>query len=153
MVPGSLLAVASAWSRSVFFGLDDHGVTWSATSTAGCRRSGLPDLGFGDYVDLAGPAVGVMLVGFAEGLGAAKNTPPESVRSTPTVSCSARRRQPGSGLSGGMVVNAPVQDSRQRLGRRTAQVSGLVVAALTVITLLLLTGLFEKLPEATLAPS
>jgi sulfate permease, SulP family len=32
-----------------------------------------------------------------------------------------------------------------------SQVSGLVVAALTVVTLLFLTGLFEKLPEATLA--
>jgi MFS superfamily sulfate permease-like transporter len=32
-----------------------------------------------------------------------------------------------------------------------SQLSGLVVAALTVVTLLFLTGLFEKLPEATLA--
>jgi sulfate permease, SulP family len=35
-------------------------------------------------------------------------------------------------------------------GART-QLSGLVVAVLTVVTLLLLTGLFESLPEATLA--
>src|SRR5690606_6909189 len=35
-------------------------------------------------------------------------------------------------------------------GART-QLSGLVVAGLTVITLLFLTGLFENLPEATLA--
>ena len=32
-----------------------------------------------------------------------------------------------------------------------SQLSGLVVAALTVVTLLFLTGLFEELPEATLA--
>ena len=31
-----------------------------------------------------------------------------------------------------------------------SQASGLVVAALTVVTLLLLTGLFEQLPEAAL---
>ncbi len=32
-----------------------------------------------------------------------------------------------------------------------SQISGVVVAGLTVVTLLFLTGLFEQLPEATLA--
>jgi sulfate permease, SulP family len=44
----------------------------------------------------------------------------------------------------------PVQDRRQCGGGARSQASGLIVAALTVVTLLLLTGLFERLPEATL---
>jgi SulP family sulfate permease len=44
----------------------------------------------------------------------------------------------------------PVEDRRQRVGRSQVAAVGLVVAALTIVTLLFLTGLFEELPEATL---
>jgi MFS superfamily sulfate permease-like transporter len=44
----------------------------------------------------------------------------------------------------------PVHGDAWGAGARS-QVSGLVVAGLTVVTLLFLTGLFENLPEATLA--
>ena len=56
------------------------------------------------------------------------------------------------GLSSGMVVNGSLSKTAVNgsAGART-QASGLVVAVLTVITLLFLTGLFEDLPEATLA--
>ncbi len=51
-----------------------------------------------------------------------------------------------------MVVNGSLSKTAVNgsAGARS-QVSGLVVAALTIVTLLLLTGLFENLPEATLA--
>ena len=51
-----------------------------------------------------------------------------------------------------MVVNGSLSKTAVNggAGART-QLSGLVVAVLTVVTLLFLTGLFEKLPEATLA--
>ena len=51
-----------------------------------------------------------------------------------------------------MVVNGSLSKTAVNggAGART-QLSGLVVAVMTVITLLFLTGLFEKLPEATLA--
>jgi anti-anti-sigma factor len=51
-----------------------------------------------------------------------------------------------------MVVNGSLSKTAVNgsAGARS-QVSGLVVAALTVVTLLFLTGLFESLPEATLA--
>jgi sulfate permease, SulP family len=57
-----------------------------------------------------------------------------------------------SGMSSGMVVNGSLSKTAVNgsAGART-QASGLVVAVLTVITLLLLTGLFEDLPEAALA--
>jgi SulP family sulfate permease len=51
-----------------------------------------------------------------------------------------------------MVVNGSLSKTAVNgsSGART-QLSGLLVAALTILTLALLTGLFEKLPEATLA--
>jgi len=58
----------------------------------------------------------------------------------------------GSGLSSGMVVNGSLSKTAVNGGAGAkSQVSGLVVAALTILTLLFLTGLFENLPEATLA--
>jgi anti-anti-sigma factor len=56
------------------------------------------------------------------------------------------------GLTSGMVVNGSLSKTAVNggAGART-QVSGLVVAAMTIVTLLFLTGLFENLPEATLA--
>ena len=58
-----------------------------------------------------------------------------------------------SGLSSGMVADGSLSKTAVNgsAGARS-QVSGLVVAVLTVVTLLFLTGLFEDLPEATLAP-
>ena len=52
----------------------------------------------------------------------------------------------------GMVVNGSLSKTAVNgsAGARS-QISGLVVAVLTVVTLLFLTGLFEDLPEATLA--
>ena len=58
----------------------------------------------------------------------------------------------GAGLSSGMVVGGSLSKTAVNgsAGARS-QLSGLVVAVLTVVTLLFLTGLFEDLPEATLA--
>ncbi|MEU0580049.1 SulP family inorganic anion transporter [Streptomyces griseoincarnatus] len=58
----------------------------------------------------------------------------------------------GAGLSSGMVVNGSLSKTAVNwsAGARS-QLSGVFVAPLIVITLLFLTGLFEKLPEAVLA--
>ncbi len=93
-------------------------------------------------------------MGFAEGLGAAKTyaaregyvvNPDRELFAVGAANVAA-------GLSSGMVVNGSLSKTAVNgsAGARS-QVSGLLVATLTVITLLLLTGLFEKLPEATLA--
>src|SRR6202012_325521 len=110
--------------------------------------------GFQDFLKLAGGAVGVMLVGFAEGLGAAKTY---AVKNHYDVDANRELIGLGTanlaaGLSSGMVVNGSLSKTAVNgsAGARS-QISGLVVAAMTIVTLLLLTGLFEKLPEATLA--
>ena len=94
------------------------------------------------------------LVGFAEGLGAAKTYATqhhyEIDVNREMVGLGAANL--GSGLASGMVVNGSLSKTAVNGGAgANSQVSGLVVAVLTVVTLILLTGLFESLPEATLA--
>ena len=155
LVPGSLLAVLLGTAASVMFGLQDRGVEIVGEIDSGLPDFGLPDAGgLSSYLDLAGPAVAVLIVGFAEGLGAAKTYAAKA-----GYQISANRElvglgaaNLGSGLCAGMVVNGSLSKTAVNgaAGARS-QVSGLVVAVLTLITLLFLTGLFEELPEATLS--
>src|SRR5690606_12689211 len=72
-VPGALVAVAFGIVAVTILDLDDHGVAIVGEVDSGLPTLGLPDgLGFHDYLATAAGAVGLMLVGFAEGLGAAK---------------------------------------------------------------------------------
>ncbi|MDH6290673.1 SulP family inorganic anion transporter [Rhodococcus opacus] len=155
LVPGSLLAVLLGIAAVAVFGLDGRGVDIVGHIDSGLPSVGLPGgVGFDDYVDLLGPAVGVLLIGFAEGLGAAK-----TYAAKEGYEVDANREllglgaaNLGSGLCSGMVVNGSLSKTAVNGGAGAkSQVSGLVVAVLTVVTLLFLTGLFEKLPEATLA--
>ncbi|MCP9620429.1 SulP family inorganic anion transporter [Nocardia otitidiscaviarum] len=155
LVPGSLLAVLLGILAVAALHLDDHGVDIVGHIDAGLPTVGPPDgLSFHDYLDLLGPAVGVLLIGFAEGLGAAK-----TYAATAGYTVDPNRElfgmgaaNLGAGLSSGMVVNGSLSKTAVNgsAGAKT-QLSGLIVAALTALTLLFLTGLFEKLPEATLA--
>ncbi|AVH25539.1 SulP family inorganic anion transporter [Nocardia cyriacigeorgica] len=155
LVPGSLLAVLLGIAAVTVFDLDDRGVAIVGHIDAGLPSVGMPDgIGVADLIDLLGPAVGVLLIGFAEGLGAAKTYAAKA-----GYEVDANRElfglgaaNLGSGLSSGMVVNGSLSKTAVNgsAGART-QLSGLVVAVLVVLTLLFLTGLFENLPEATLA--
>ncbi|MEV0332225.1 SulP family inorganic anion transporter [Nocardia sp. NPDC050717] len=155
LVPGSLLAVLLGILAVGIFGLDDKGVAIVGPIDAGLPALGPPSgVGFHDYLDLLGPACGVLLIGFAEGLGAAKTYaakagyPIDPNRELFGLGAANL----GSGLSSGMVVNGSLSKTAVNGGAGAkTQLSGLVVAALTLLTLLFLTGLFEKLPEATLA--
>jgi SulP family sulfate permease len=153
-VPGSLVAVALGIALVELLDLDADGLAIVGSVEGGLPSLGLPDAGIGDYGDLAAGAIGVMLVGFAEGLGAAK-----TYAARDHYEIDPNRELIGlgsaniaSGLSSGMVVNGSLSKTavNASAGART-QLSGLIVAVLTVLTLLFLTGLFESLPEATLA--
>jgi sulfate permease, SulP family len=154
LLPSSLVAVVFGVLAVKLFDLDHHGVAIVGHIDRGLPSLGLPDVHARDYLHLAGPAVGVMLVGFAEGLGAAK-----TYAAREHYEVDANRELLGlgaanvaAGLSSGMVVNGSLSKTAVNgsAGART-QLSGLTVAALTIVTLLFLTGLFEDLPEATLA--
>ncbi len=154
MVPGPLVAVAFGIAAVLLLDLAEKGVAIVGDIEAGFPDMGLPDASLPDYLGLGGAAVGVMLVGFVEGLGAAK-----TYASRNHYEIDANREliglgaaNLGAGLSSGMVVNGSLSKTAVNgsAGARS-QVSGVVVAVLTVLTMLFLTGLFANLPEATLA--
>lgn len=154
LVPGALLAVACGVIAVAVFGLQNKDVDLVGHIDAGLPTFGLPSgLGLDDYLGLAGPAAAIVLVAFAEGLGAAKAF---AARDHYTVDPNREliglsSSNLGAGLSSGMVVNGSLSKTAVNGGAGArSQLSGLTVAALTVLTLLFLTGLFEKLPEATL---
>jgi SulP family sulfate permease len=154
VVPAPLVAVAFGIVTVYALHLQNHGVTIVGHIDGGLPSFGFPSVPSGDYLKLAGPAVGVMLVGFAEGLGAAKTYAAkngyEISPNSELIGLGAANL--AAGLSSGMVVNGSLSKTAVNgsAGART-QVSGLVTAVLTIITLLFLTGLFQYLPEATLA--
>lgn len=152
--PAPLVAVALGILAVAVLGLDDKGVEIVGTIESGLPSLGAPDLSWSEYVGLAGSAVGILLVGFAEGLGAAKTY---AQREHYAIDANAELMGLGtanvaSGLTSGMVVNGSLSKTAVNgSAGATSQVSGLFVAVLTIVTLLFLTGLFEDLPEATLA--
>ncbi|HTO01293.1 MAG TPA: SulP family inorganic anion transporter [Microthrixaceae bacterium] len=153
-LPAPLIAVGLGIAAVSAFGLADKGVEIVGHIDSGLPHLGVPDMEWSDYMGLAGAAVGILLVGFAEGLGAAKTyaqkehytiDPNKELLGLGTVNLA-------SGLSSGMVVNGSLSKTAVNgAAGATSQLSGLFVAVLTVVTLLFLTGLFENLPEATLA--
>ena len=154
VVPGSLVAVALAIAAVWLFDLDARGVDVVGAIPSGLPPLGLPELPLSAYLDLAGGAVGVALVGFVEGLGAAKTY---AERRGETVDADREllglgAANLGAGLAAGMVVNGSLSKTAVNgsAGARS-QVSGLTAAVLTVLTLLFLTGLFTRLPEPALA--
>ena len=155
MVPGSLVAVILGVAAVKLFDLDGKGVEIVGPIDSGLPRIGLPEgRSFSDYLTAVGAAAGIMLVGFAEGLGAAKTY---AARAHYEVDPNREliglgAANVGSGLMTGMVVNGSLSKTAVNgsAGARS-QVSGLAVAVFTIITLLFLTALFEDLPEATLA--
>jgi MFS superfamily sulfate permease-like transporter len=72
VVPASLATVLLGIAAVSIFHLDRHGVAIIGQIESGLPSLGLPDVATHSYLDLAPAAVGVMLVGFAEALGAAK---------------------------------------------------------------------------------
>ena len=155
MVPGSLVAVIFGIAAVKVLNLQDKGVEIVGHIDSGLPSFGLPeDRTFNDYLRAAASAAGIMLVGFAEGLGAAKTY---AARAHYEVDANRELLGLGAanlsaGLSSGMVVNGSLSKTAVNGGAGAkSQVSGLVVAVITVLTLLFLTGLFEDLPEATLA--
>jgi SulP family sulfate permease len=153
-VPGSLVAVLAGIVAVHLFHLDQHGVAIVGDIKSGLPSFGLPDVGLSDYLDIAPAAIGAMLIGFAEGLGAAKTYAAQN-----NYEIDVNREllgvgsaNIGAGLSSGMLVGGSLSKTAVNAGAGAkSPLSSLVVAVLTVVTLLFLTGLFEELPEAVLA--
>src|SRR5271154_6893040 len=106
-VPGSLVAVLLGIAAVKLLSLEEHGLEIVGPIKSGLPTLGTPDVHVRDLGSLAAGGIGVMLVGFAESLGAAKNY---AAREHQEID--ANRELLGLGganlaasLSGGMVVN------------------------------------------------
>jgi SulP family sulfate permease len=151
-VPGSLIVVLLGILAVHLFGLD--GVATVGKIKSGLPTFGIPDVSGADFLSLLGASTGLMVIGFAEGLGAAK-----TYAAKEGYEIDANREllglgaaNIGAGLSSGMVVSGSLSKTAVNAsGGGKSQLSGVVTAVITVVTLLFLTGLFEDLPEATLA--
>jgi len=155
VVPGSLVAVLVGIAVVPLFDLVAKGVAIVGPIDAGLPTVGLPQgRGVSDYLMLVSAAAGVLLIAFAEGLAAAKAyadkggydiDPNQELLALGAANV-------GAGLASGMVVNGSLSKTAVNgtAGARS-QLSGVTVAVLVVVTLLFLTGLFENLPESTLA--
>ncbi|MCM0619481.1 SulP family inorganic anion transporter [Nocardioides bruguierae] len=153
-VPSSLVVVVLGVAAALLLALEDHGVAVVGAIEPGLPGPALPSTDPRDYLDLLGPAAGVLLVGFVEGLAAGSTyAARDGYRVDPDRELTALGgANLGAGLLGGMVVNGSLSKTavNAAAGARS-QRSGVTAAGLTVVTLLALTPLFEPLPEAVLA--
>ena len=153
-IPGALVAVFLGIVAVEIFNLGDHGVAIVGSIDPGLPSLDVPDVSLDRFGGLMAAAVGVMLVGYAESLGTAKafarREDPAIDANRELISLGAANL--GAGISGGFAVNGSLSKTavNSTAGGRT-QLVGLIAAGLTLLTLFLLTGFFEKLPVATLA--
>ncbi|MEI7057363.1 SulP family inorganic anion transporter [Nocardioides sp. CCNWLW239] len=154
LLPGSLVVALVCIALTALLNLDDHGLDIVGHIDAGLPTIGFPDVTAPEFRDLIAAAVGVMLVGFAEGLGAAKTYAAKSGydidpnRELLGLGISNL----GSGLASGMVVNGSLSKTAVNgSAGAKSQLSAVTAAVLTLLTLLFMTRLFSDLPEATLA--
>ena len=153
-IPGTLAAVVLGIGAVELFDLGAHGVAIVGSIDSGLPSLALPDVSLDRFGGIAAAALGVMLVGFAESLGTAKVYAQRENReidpNRELIGLGAANL--GAGVSGGFVVNGSLSKTavNSSAGGRT-QLVGLIVAGLTLLTLLFLTGYFESLPIATLA--
>ena len=68
LLPGSLLVALAGILVTQLFSLQEHGLEIVGHIDPGLPSVGLPDFAWSDFPALLGGSVGVMLVGFAEGL-------------------------------------------------------------------------------------
>lgn len=153
-IPGALVAVVLGIVVVELFDLGDHGVEIVGSINPGLPSLALPDVGLSRFGSLMAAALGVMLIGYVEGLGTARTFAQREDRGVDAnrelISLGAANL--GAGISGGFAVNGSLSKTavNSTAGGRTQLVS-LIAAGLVILTLLLLTGFFERLPVATLA--
>jgi SulP family sulfate permease len=154
VIPGTLAAVVLGIVAVELFDLGAHGVATVGSIDPGLPSLSVPDISLDRFGGLTAAALGVMLVGFAESLGTAKTYAQRDNReidpNRELIGLGAANL--GAGISGGFAVNGSLSKTavNSTAGGRT-QLVGLIAAGLTMLTLLFLTGYFEKLPVATLA--
>lgn len=153
-IPAALAVVVLAIVVSAVLNFDEHGI-----HVVGEIPAGLPPVGFPSWPegvvlgDLLIGALAVILVAYAESLAAAKEYARkygyEVDANQEMIGLGVANF--GAGISAGFVVDGSLSKTAagDGAGQKT-QMTGVVAAILTIVTILFLTGLFFNLPEATL---
>jgi high affinity sulfate transporter 1 len=153
-IPGALIAVVYGILIVTILGLENLGVHIVGEIPSGIAPPRLPDLSLGDYSTLIIGAVGIVVLGYAETIGAARKfaTKHRYDLNTDQELYGLGVANIGAGLFQGFAVDASLSKSaaNDSSGAQT-QMSAIIAAGLTIITALFLTPLFKNLPEATLA--
>lgn len=153
-IPGGLVVLVLAILASTVFQLGHHGV-----KTVGEIPAGLPSvkairISASDVAVLLPSALGIMLVIFSEALGAGQTfADKHGYRLDPSQDMIAiGLANVASGFLGGLACGGSLSQTavNDQAGART-ELSAIVAAALSLITVVALTPLFTNLPEAVLA--
>jgi len=152
-VPAALAVLLGSVAVSVVVGLEDRGVHVVGDLPAGLRGPTLPGVGLEAIPLLLFGAVGIALVAFAEAIGPANEFAREhGGKIDPNRELIAiGAANTGAGLFTGFPIGSSLSKSaaNDRAGAHTPA-SLVTAAAATALVALVLTPLFEPLPEATL---
>jgi len=153
-VPAPLVAVVLGILAVVIFDLDEEGVSIVGSIDSGVPVPGVPNVSFDQFTQLLLPALGIALLAYPDSFLTAR-----SLASTGGYSLDADQEflaVGASNVASGFLQGFPVNGSQsrsfvQRDAGGKSNLVGLICAALVLVTLFLLTGLFEKLPDTVLA--
>jgi SulP family sulfate permease len=153
-LPAYLIAVLAAIAASVILDLTAKGVAVVGTIQSGLPAVGLPAVGLADLASLAGPAIGIALLVYADSgvtgqvLGRRGGYRVEGNQEFIGLGAA----NIGAALTGGFPVNGSQSRSftAADVGARS-QLMNVGVLALVILTLLFLTPLFAPLPKSALA--
>jgi sulfate permease, SulP family len=153
-VPGGLAALVLGILVSGAFDLSTHGVAVVGHVPSGLPSASVPHIATANIPTLLAAAGGMVLVIFSESLGVAQNfATKHSYEIDPNQELIALGvANVGSGFLGGLAAGGSLSQSAVNEGAGArSEMSPLVAAVLTVVTVLLLMPLFKNLPEAVLA--
>jgi SulP family sulfate permease len=153
-LPAYLIAMLVAIVISAVAGLEEQGVAVVGAVEPGLPDIGLPSVSVSDIVSLMGPALGIALLVFADsgvtGQLLARRSGDKVDGNQEFLGLGAANL--GAGLTGGFPVNGSQSRSftAADVGGKS-QLLNVVVLGLVLLTLLVLTPLFEPLPKSALA--
>lgn len=153
-LPGSLIVVLASIALMYVTDLQDKGVKVAGEFPSGLPGFGITSIPSDHFSDIVGLAFGIFLLSYVEGIGVAKTF---AARHKEPVDANQELYANGAiNIASGMFKGFPVGGSMSRSavneagGARTPLAGG-VAAIILALVLLFLTGVFAKLPEATLA--
>jgi high affinity sulfate transporter 1 len=153
-IPTGLVVLILGILASIVFNLSSHGVAIVGNIPAGLPSFGLPQVKLSELWALLPGALGMALILFSEGLGAADAFASKyDYEVKPNQELIAYGfANIGSGLLGGLAAGGSLsQSSVNDSAGAKSSISLLIAAALGLITIIALTPLFTALPEVILA--